>query len=138
MIQLLSPSLLLAAGSLGVLAHLGIFIRGEWHLRAPNVVATHAALLVLGPLLGASYASLTIAACLLASSILFSAYVLGLLGSISVYRLYFHRLRHFPGPPLFALSKLWHAYQCRDSRNHLVLHSLYKQYGPLVRTGKRP
>lgn len=136
MLQLPTPNLLFAAASLGVLAHIGVFIRGEWHLRGPNIVATHAIVLVLGSLLRAFYTSLPVISSLLASSILFSTYLIGLFASISVYRLFFHRIRHFPGPRLAALTKFWHAYQCRDSRNHLVLDRLYKQYGPFVRTGK--
>lgn len=118
-----------------MLAHLGIFIRGEWHLRAPNIVATHASALIIGPFLWAFYASLPVSSCFLAFSTLFLIYIIGLFGSISVYRLFFHRLRHFPGPRLAGLTKLWHAYQCRDSRNYLVLDNLHNKYGTFVRTG---
>lgn len=37
------PFYLLLATVLGVLAHHGVFIRGEWHLRAPTVVMFHIA-----------------------------------------------------------------------------------------------
>ncbi|KAL9593418.1 MAG: hypothetical protein Q9179_005896 [Wetmoreana sp. 5 TL-2023] len=46
----------------------------------------------------------------------------------------FHRLRNFPGPRFAAVSKLWHIWQCRDSRNHLVLEDLRRQYGSFVLT----
>jgi len=126
---------LLLATLLGVLAHHGVFIRGEWHLRAPAVVVTHIAAAALTwtaiawkhP--GEVYRSLGNA------TGLFGSYTVGLFGSITVYRLFFHRLRHFPGPRLAATTKLWHVFQCRDSRNHLVLDSLHKQYGDFVRTG---
>lgn len=126
---------LLLAVLLGVLAHVGVFIRGEWHLRGPAVVILHVALVAC--ILGAEtwnhperrYRSLGIV------TLLFSCYLFGLFSSISVYRLFFHRLRHFPGPRLAALTKIWHVYQCRDSRNHLVLNSWYKQFGAFVRTG---
>lgn len=127
---------LLLAVLLGVLAHLGVFIRGEWHLRGPAVVLLHVALAAC--ILGAEtwnhperrYRSLGTV------TVLFSCYLVGLFSSISVYRLFFHRLRHFPGPRLAALTKIWHVYRCRDSRNHLVLNSWYKQYGAFVRTGE--
>lgn len=128
--------ILFLATLLGVLVHHGVFIRGEWHLRGPAVVITHAAVAALTwsgiawkqPV--KKYRSLdTVIA-------LFCCYMVGLFGSIMVYRLFFHRLRHFPGPRLAATSKLWHIYQCRDSRNHLVLDSLHKQYGDFVRTGE--
>ncbi|KAJ5291528.1 cytochrome P450 [Penicillium angulare] len=59
-----------------------------------------------------------------------------MLSSIIIYRLFFHRLRHFPGPRLGAASKLWSVYKCRDSRNHLFLDELNKKYGTFVRTGQ--
>ncbi|MCJ1268692.1 hypothetical protein MMC22_008580 [Lobaria immixta] len=66
-----------------------------------------------------------------------SCYMSGLFCSITVYRLFFHRLRHFSGPQLAAVTKLWHVFQCRDSRNYLVLDSMHKQYGNFVRTERR-
>ncbi|KAJ5931968.1 hypothetical protein N7516_006457 [Penicillium verrucosum] len=47
----------------------------------------------------------------------------------------FHRLKHFPGPKLAAVTKLWHVWKCRDSRGHLVLQEWYEKYGEFVRTG---
>ncbi|KAL8735761.1 MAG: hypothetical protein Q9166_000624 [cf. Caloplaca sp. 2 TL-2023] len=61
-------------------------------------------------------------------------YTIGLFVSIIMYRILLHRLRRFPGPPLAAASKLWHVWQCRNSRNHIVLESLREKYGPFVRT----
>lgn len=118
---------------LGVCAHLGLFIRGEWHLKAPAIVIIHVLLVVLlgfhsildGPSQG-----------LLVTFITSIEYLTGLFGSIAVYRLFFHGLRPLPGPRLAALSKLWHVWKCRESHGHHVLESLHKQYGDMVRTGK--
>lgn len=63
------------------------------------------------------------------------SFTLGLFLSITIYRLFFHRIRHFPGPLLAALSKLGHSYQCRYSQNHIVLERLHQRYGDFVRTG---
>lgn len=126
---------LLLTTLLGVLAHHGIFIRGERHLRAPAVVITHITVAAFTWSIIAwkhpleKYRSLGVVIGLLC------CYAVGLFGSITVYRLCFHRLRHFPGPRLAATTKLWHVFKCRDSRNHLVLDSLHKQYGDFVRTG---
>jgi cytochrome P450 len=124
------PSVILAL-SLSVLMHVCLFIRGEWHLQAPAIVSGHVLAFVLllvkqyfvdhGP-----FGEVAIPA---------ATYVCGLLVCISVYRLYFHRLRSFPGPRLAALSKLWHVWKCRDSRGHHVLESWHQQYGSFVRTG---
>jgi hypothetical protein len=122
---------------LGVLVHLGLFIREEWHLRAPAILLVHLSSIGCGTFLYSILWGLnsTLSGLLLTLS-LFCSYSLGLFGSIGIYRMFFHRLRHFPGPRLAALTKLWHVYQCRDSRNHLLLDSLYKKYGSFVRTGE--
>ncbi|GLI77596.1 hypothetical protein PoHVEF18_005887 [Penicillium ochrochloron] len=125
----------LAATALGVFAHLGIFIRGEWHLRAPSVVACHVAALATGISLHihkSPEATSSIAVWWLQC---FSYYLSGMFLSITTYRLFFHRIGHFPGPRAAAVSKLWSVYQCRDSRNHLFLDGLHKKYGNFVRTG---
>lgn len=125
------PSVVLAL-SLSVLMHHGLFIRGEWHLQAPVIVSGHVLAFLLlvvkqhlfnrGP-----FGDVAVPA---------AAYLLGLFVSISVYRLYFHRLRRFPGPRLAALSKVWHVWECRDSRGHHLLETWHQKYGSFVRTGE--
>ncbi|RAH58924.1 cytochrome P450 [Aspergillus piperis CBS 112811] len=122
---------LLLATAWGVLSHLAIFIRGEWHLRAPAVGAVHTIVLLLSIALASTHSPNAVTNTLAC----FGCYLSGLFISMVVYRLYFHRLRCFPGPRLAAMSKLWLAYQCRDSRNHLVLDELHQKYGTFVRTG---
>ncbi|CAI6101292.1 unnamed protein product, partial [Clonostachys chloroleuca] len=115
---------------LGVTLHLGLFIRGEWNLYAASVASGHA--LVFALVLARQ---LLIAPALWYVSVIpIAAYLFGLLGSISVYRLFLHRLRSFPGPRLSAVTKLWHMWKCRTAKNHLVLDS-WRHYGPFVRTG---
>lgn len=117
---------------LGVIIHLGLFIRGEWHVHAASVFLTHA--LVFTPLLIKQFISEP--APTYGVLLPFLAYFCGILASMAVYRLYFHRLRSFPGPRLAALSKLWHAWLSRNSQSHLVLDSWRQQYGAFVRTGQ--
>lgn len=91
---------------------------------------------MLGSMLWSSFSSQYTIVCLFAAFLFLFMYSLGLFGSIAIYRLFFRRLRTFPGPRLAALTKLWHVYQCWDSRNHLVLDAFHKKYGTVVRTGK--
>lgn len=124
---------------IGVAVHLGLFIRGEWHLKAPAIVIFHAMgfCSIFAMFHGLHQAS---------SSPMFrsfsdtgavvAAYLVGLFGSMTVYRLFFHPLRAFPGPRLAAISKLWHVYKCRDSRGHHVLEEWHRKYGEIVRTGE--
>lgn len=113
----------------GVLAHLCIFIHGEWHLRGAKVVTVHLILFA------GLYALETFRTEHGQPTILISLYLSALFSSIFIYRLSFHRLRGFPGPRAAALSKLWHVWKCRDSRGHHVLESWHQRYGPFVRTG---
>ncbi|KAJ5790938.1 uncharacterized protein N7518_007949 [Penicillium psychrosexuale] len=130
--------IMLASGAVaiiaGLLAHQLVFIHGEWHLKGPRVVVLH---LLAGILLYAThfFGHGSTGASLVRTIYLAICYISSLFTSIAVYRLMFHRLKHFPGPRLVALTKLWHVWQCRDSRGHLVLQAWYEKYGEFVRTG---
>ena len=80
---------------------------------------------------------LPFASALVASGGICSTYLSGLFASIIVYRTMLHPLRHFPGPTLAHVSKLWHVVHCLDSKNHLLLETLHQRYGDFVRTGAR-
>lgn len=56
---------------------------------------------------------------------------------ISLYRVLWHPLRHFPGPFWAKLSKWWSVKQTWDTNWHWhrVQQSLQQQYGDFVRTG---
>ena len=126
----------ISAGILGLLAHQLVFIHGEWHLQAPTVLVLHffaSSLLVCWEIY--LYEGLGVFSSRVLGTVI--CYLIGLYTSILMYRTWFHRLRSFPGPRAAAMSKLWHVWQCRDSRNHLVLERMRKEYGPFVRTGER-
>ncbi|KAI0869988.1 cytochrome P450 [Hypoxylon argillaceum] len=134
----MSPSspleLHLGTAVLGVLSHLVIFIRGEWHMQAPTIFKIYFALALLlfftNVGVGRDYHDSLRAVALLASS-----YSTGLFTSIIVYRRYFHRLSKFPGPWAAGVTKFWHVWQCRSGKNYLVVEKLREQYGPIIRTG---
>lgn len=124
------------SSAIGIAAHLGIFIRGEWHMRAPAVLVIHVLLgtivvLSEGRKLGISQEPI------INAIIIISGYLFGLFSSIFAYRLSpFHRLYYFPGPRVAAASKFWHVWQCRDSRNHELMVRLHDEYeSDFVRTG---
>ncbi|KAL3476861.1 cytochrome P450 [Aspergillus californicus] len=109
--------------ALGLAAHHGLFIRGEWHIQAPSILVSHLAIFF--------YLGLTIAS----GSQIISAYLVALFSSILIYRIFFHRLRHFPGPFLASATKIWHVWKVRKSTNHFFLEQVYREYGDFVRTG---
>ncbi len=125
----------IAAGAAGLLIHRSIFIYGEWHLHATKLLGLHAIAYAGLILLEALYRKLSWLTALTVSSQIFSIYALSLLASVSIYRVFFHRLRGFPGPVLASVSKLWHVAQCLDSKNHIILEKLHQEYGDFVRTG---
>ncbi|KAI2642491.1 cytochrome P450 monooxygenase-like protein [Xylaria nigripes] len=128
------PNLLTLALAAGVVVHLGVFKHGEWHLRGPHIIFGHLALgaVVLyylvrhGSTIGEAFSSL---------AIITSSYLAGLLSSMTIYRLYFHRISSFRGPTIAAITKLWHVWNVRASTNHLFLLKMYEEYGTIVRTG---
>ena len=124
-----------AAGAAGVLIHNLTFIHGEWHLRAMIVLILHGLTYMSLILIELIYNESSWFAAMTMSSQIFGVYSLCLLGSISIYRVFFHRLRNFPGPFLASVSKFWHVAHCLDSKNHILLAKLHREYGDFVRIG---
>lgn len=122
--------------SLGVLSHLCYFIQGEHHLKGARYIQLLVVANLCGTYAGTSKFSLPVKDAFVDSAIITSLYLIGLYSSIITYRLFFHRTRHFPGPKLVAVSKLWHTWLARRSQNHLVLQDWQRQYGDFVRSGK--
>ncbi|PLB48501.1 putative cytochrome P450 [Aspergillus steynii IBT 23096] len=62
----------------------------------------------------------------------------GLTTSIIIYRAFFHRLRHFPGPWTLRLSRLFIVQRVlKRTQFHLNLETMHHKYGDFVRTGPR-
>ena len=132
---MVSISQLVAAGATGVLIHNSMFIHGEWHLYGTLLLELHAVTYFSLILFEAIYHRIPWLAAWIVSSEMFGMYTLCLLMSISIYRVFFHRLRNFPGPVLASVSKLWHVAHCLDSKNHILMEKLHLEYGDFVRTG---
>lgn len=133
-----STRLLFAAGTLsGLSIHRGCFIHGEWHVQAPNIVRCYGSVLLFLVVGKVYYHALPPLVWFDGLLLGFLAHLVSLLSSIMIYRVFFHRLTRegFPGPLAARITKLWHVWQARDSRNHLVLDRLHAKYGDFVRTG---
>jgi hypothetical protein len=123
--------------ALGLIAHLGFFIHGEWHVRAPEIFVSHVGLLALftcGTILYNGALAVVFKLGLVTSL----AYLAAMVSSILVYRIWFHALSKagFEGPWFLRTSKIWHVWVCRNSTNHLYLDKLHRQYGDFIRTGR--
>lgn len=126
---------LVASGAAGVLIHNTLFIYGEWHLHSAQVLVLHALAYAGLLVFQVFYQNISWLAALTLSSQMFGMYTLCLLASIGIYRIFFHRLRNFPGPLLASVSKLWHVAHCLDSKNHILMEKMHQEYGDFVRTG---
>ncbi|KAI0412607.1 cytochrome P450 [Xylaria grammica] len=122
----------------GIAIHHGLFIHGEWHHHAPNILRSYAAILGCVVLARIALHEPEFAFGLSSSLMIASFFhVFGLLTSILAYRRFFHRLNkaNFPGPWWARYTKIWQIWKNRHSRNHLYLHNLHQMYGDVVRTG---
>ncbi|KAL8670626.1 MAG: hypothetical protein Q9168_004837 [Polycauliona sp. 1 TL-2023] len=119
----------------GVLSHITLFIHGEWHLKATHLISLGSCISVLLWLSLYFPTDKSLTGATTDSLFIFGSFIVAVFASIVTYRVYFHRLRHFPGPPLAAISKLWHVAKCLGSKNHLLMQRMHQKYGDFVRTG---
>ncbi|KAJ5936752.1 benzoate 4-monooxygenase cytochrome P450 [Penicillium verhagenii] len=108
---------------LGLAMHHIFFRHGEWHKLAPDILLAHLVSFIALEILvnGGRWIIL--------------AYLAALFSSITIYRLFFHRLNSFPGPVWARMSKIGHVWKVRKSQNHLFLKEMREKYGDFVRTG---
>lgn len=139
---LLDPSNLTGLAALsavaGILSHLAYFIHGEHHMEAPMLTLLAAVIpaSIFTTLQVIYHASVSQAA--LTTSVISTAYVGALWTSIIIYRVFFHRLGSFPGPPMAKVSKLWHFSKLVGTNrtdNFRLINKMHNEYGPFVRTG---
>ena len=120
----------------GVASHLFVFIHGEHHMRAPMIFRLYIALFSTLLYVEVVVKNEEVSDGAKEAVKIFTVYILSLLTSIAIYRKFFHRLRHFPGPSMASITKLWQTTKTLDSQNHILLDNLYEKYGDFVRTGK--
>ncbi|KAH8808644.1 cytochrome P450 monooxygenase-like protein [Xylogone sp. PMI_703] len=134
-IQLSSTELAVVGGVAGLLSHWMYFIRGEHH----RLSKLYFFLALTAPL--SIFASqhfwlhIDIFTTIQRTATLISSFWLALWTSVLSYRLLFHPLRRFPGPPLAKITKFYHAYLVLNKNNFEVLQELHDKYGPIVRVG---
>ncbi|KAI1387694.1 cytochrome P450 [Hypoxylon trugodes] len=118
----------------GVFSHRFYFIKGEHHLKAPIYFRSLLALIILF-FTPPAKEFLSQRLGLRQPFLFLFSYLASLFTSITIYRIYFHPTRYYPGPRLAVISKLWHSWLCRGSQNHKVLDVWHEKYGEFIRTG---
>ncbi|KAL4764898.1 cytochrome P450 [Aspergillus foveolatus] len=131
------PQLLLSAATLGVLSHVSLFhslpveyLYGLLGLYTATVVTVTVVYLT-----ATAFSPLQV---FLRVRCISAAFNTGLASSIAIYRLFFHRLRRFPGPRLSKLSRFYDAYLAgKGLQYHVEIAEMHKKYGNFFRTGPR-
>lgn len=129
------PLTLLSSCLAGVASHLCYFIRGEHHRQIRNIAIFVLGIAVTITALQVQIFDVPLGHAHRLTSLMASAYAVGLFSSITLYRAFFHPLRQFAGPVAMKITKLAHVYQSYKLDNYLQLEELRKQYGEFVRTG---
>lgn len=132
-----NPLLALAAIS-GVTIHVAVYRHGEWDIKAPSIVLAYAVLFLGAALL--EYGHKTNAVQMGVSRVptmrMLASHILGVYGSMVLYRAFFHRLARFPGPFFARLSNFYvTALSARKFHLYEETQRLHKQYGDYIRLG---
>jgi len=122
--------------ALGVLSHLAVFIRIDSISRGPLLGLT---LLITPSILYSAlcyFMAIGYIGIAITTAKWYGCYVAGVLLSMLIYRVFFHRLRHYPGPFIDRLTQLAHVWHVSKRIDHYKrLDKLHKQYGEFVRVG---
>ena len=121
------------AAALGVTSHVGFFIHGHHVPYALQILEFYSASAVFLLSVNVWLHGWT---GVMDALRLAAVYLAALFASMSVYRVFFHPLRHFPGPLAAKLSKLYGPYLNRNGKMHLEHDKLHAKYGDFVRTGR--
>ncbi|PTB63052.1 cytochrome P450 [Trichoderma citrinoviride] len=121
----------IASASAGLLSHLLYFIHGHKATQAPQILVFYLiaecflyarSIHLLGALQG-----------YLTASVISLCYFLALFTSIVIYRVFFHRLRHFPGPFWAKVTKFYSPWIAWDGKLHEKHAEFFEKYGDVVR-----
>ena len=120
----------------GVLSHLLYFIRGEVFYGGPQVLRVYITLFLILVVIECKISGSGAYHSFLAASYITAVYISSLFSSIVVYRVFFHRLKNFPGPKLARVTKFQLAWETSFTLDQcLYFEELRKKYGDFVRTG---
>ncbi|KAK4455098.1 Tryprostatin B 6-hydroxylase [Podospora aff. communis PSN243] len=123
----------LLATATGVLIHLVYFIRGFHDTSAHGIFVAHTSIYTVLAV-AAGFQNGFLSGFTTATAI-FASYLVGLFSSIIIYRIFFHRLRRFPGPLFAKMTKLYSPWTNRNDKMHLEQNKLFDIYGDIVRVG---
>ncbi|KAI4109170.1 MAG: hypothetical protein LQ339_001976 [Xanthoria mediterranea] len=124
-----------SAACLGLLSHLGIFIHGEHHIHSARIFGLYIVLFLSILVLETFWFAGHFKRAQLAAATITASYAFTLMTSITLYRIFFHPLRDFPGPLMARVTKLWNVAHAARSTNFRLMEDMRRSYGDFVRTG---
>ena len=119
----------------GILSHLLYFIRGEHHKQALQLLQITSLFTFSAILLLFQFTPLGIGKSIQLSLAVVGSYLTALWTSMTIYRAFFHRLHHFPGPWYLKLSKFNAVIALRKTDGYRKTYGWHQKYGNFVRTG---
>lgn len=127
----------------GVFLHVSVYRRGEWDLIVPKLLSAYVVLFI--GAVGWTQQKLnfqhqeSLSSVIRAWAWLSACHAVGIILSMGVYRLLFHRLRAFPGPFWAKVTNVYHTV-LTAKKLHLFeeVEILHNQYGDFVRIGIIP
>ncbi|KAI1805972.1 cytochrome P450 [Daldinia bambusicola] len=131
-------SLLATLGApLGVLFHLTIAQMGDVEDFMYTLIPAMA-LTAFGIFSAFVYLGSSILGALAELGVLITTFNTGLFSSMVIYRLFFHRLRKFPGPLDLKISRFFSAFMvAKEAKYHKDVARLHEKYGDFIRVGPR-
>jgi hypothetical protein len=121
---------------LGVISHQAYFKHGEHHRQSFEYFIAFLGFPIVAAGLLISF-GVPIFLALQQTTTFYSCYLGGIYTSLLIYRLFFHRLHHFPGPFGAKAGGLWHvAHLAGKFDNYKHLGRMHAKYGDFVRVGQ--
>lgn len=125
----------LEAGIVGLFAHAFYFIHWTTDTETLKMVVGH--LIALSAVFPIEVTARGTSGGISAGFAVLGSYLGALFTSIIIYRVFFHRLRRFPGPFWARFSKFYGIYLARNWKMHEEHDLMLKKYGDLVRIGEK-
>ncbi|KAL4791151.1 cytochrome P450 [Aspergillus venezuelensis] len=128
-------SLVLSAATFGVISHLSLFHTLPVEEYLYSLLGLYAATVLIIVLAYLYTTKLSFIQIVFRVGCIASAFNAGLTSSIVIYRLIFHRLRHFDGPWLSKLSRFYDVYLAgKNVQYHVEIAKMHEKYGDFIRT----
>ena len=123
------------AALVGFVSHTSYWVRGHHDQQTTRVVGLHAVAFV-GACAWMVWNHGLFHGLLYGPAIWYS-YMGALFISMTIYRLFLHPLRRFPGPLVARITKLYGPWMARKGKMHEEHLNMVKKYGDFVRSGER-